>query len=311
MSANVSRTARPNELNTREVNAVQSQQQPAPTQENNKKPAAYDLSYSLFPAPYDDSRFFQVKSSTTASNVSPDVRPATGDTVASSTQNEATPRSPPAQKQETEKPQTEKPQTKKRRRSPSPDVIPNPPGCSYGMDLRYFCYSDSEEEGEGEVVNEQAEQGTPAAKLPRGLHAVDKSSMRDPARSEAGPSKKVRFGASPENTPSKLRTKARATDPYHGRHFVGMGGDSPPRSPTPVGRSRLLQRAFEDIPDHIKQSPDFTFNTEGTYGFDPDDFSDSEDEPEEAPKASPPVSAPVAASEPSAETGRENDEPKQ
>ena len=34
----------------------------------------------------------------------------------------------------------------KRKRLPSPDTIPNPPGVSYGMDLNYFCYSSSDEE---------------------------------------------------------------------------------------------------------------------------------------------------------------------
>ena len=32
----------------------------------------------------------------------------------------------------------------KRKRAPSPDVIPNPPGCSYGFDPKYFVVSDSE-----------------------------------------------------------------------------------------------------------------------------------------------------------------------
>ncbi len=36
----------------------------------------------------------------------------------------------------------------KRKRQPSPDTIPNPPGVSYGMDLDYFCYSGSDEEEE-------------------------------------------------------------------------------------------------------------------------------------------------------------------
>lgn len=39
---------------------------------------------------------------------------------------------------------------RKRRRSPSPDVIPNPPGCSYGMWDKYFYYSSTEEDDEDE-----------------------------------------------------------------------------------------------------------------------------------------------------------------
>ncbi|KAJ5155024.1 uncharacterized protein N7500_010463 [Penicillium coprophilum] len=37
-------------------------------------------------------------------------------------------------------------ESKKRKRSPSPDVIPHPPGCSYGFDPDYFIYDDDEEE---------------------------------------------------------------------------------------------------------------------------------------------------------------------
>ena len=37
---------------------------------------------------------------------------------------------------------------RKRKRMPSPDTIPNPVGCSYGMDLDYFVFSSSDEEDE-------------------------------------------------------------------------------------------------------------------------------------------------------------------
>ena len=46
----------------------------------------------------------------------------------------------------------------KRKRLPSPDVIPNPPGCSYGMDLNYFGSDSSEDElGDNEVTTGQIE----------------------------------------------------------------------------------------------------------------------------------------------------------
>ena len=38
------------------------------------------------------------------------------------------------------------PTTQKRKRSPIPEVIPNPPGCSYGMYEKYFEYSSEEDE---------------------------------------------------------------------------------------------------------------------------------------------------------------------
>lgn len=43
----------------------------------------------------------------------------------------------------------------KRKRLPSPDTIPNPPGVSYGMDLDYFCFSSSEEEEEQTTPTKQ------------------------------------------------------------------------------------------------------------------------------------------------------------
>lgn len=147
---------------------------------------------------------------------------------------------------------TDTPEKRKRKRAPSPDVIPNPPGCSYGLDLDYFCYSSESDE--------EAENETPPAKPTPPV----KSAARSAFRSESHPSKKVRFDASPDNTPSKLR--GRATDPYHGNHFLGPG-DSPtkaaPASPTPAHAEPPVQRP-----------PGFVFNHQGSFGFDYDDFSD-------------------------------------
>ncbi|KKK16092.1 hypothetical protein ARAM_007360 [Aspergillus rambellii] len=145
---------------------------------------------------------------------------------------------------------------KKRKRSSSPDVIPNPAGSSYGMDLDYFCYSsDSDEESE-----------LPAPRTePRKVDALAKSAAQNAIQSERPASKKVRFDASPEDTPSKLRL-ARATDPYRGRHFIGMGGPqtfSAPTTPTPVSR-----------PSEPSRPPGFIPNKQGTFQLDYDAFSD-------------------------------------
>ncbi|CAG8908457.1 unnamed protein product [Penicillium egyptiacum] len=37
-------------------------------------------------------------------------------------------------------------ESKKRKREPSPDVIPHPPGCSYGFDPEYFIYDNDDED---------------------------------------------------------------------------------------------------------------------------------------------------------------------
>lgn len=112
----------------------------------------------------------------------------------------------------TPKPQKEK----KRKRAPSPDVIPNPPGCSYGMDLDYFYIDDSDED-EGIDSSREALEDAGAA---------TGSAIRSEDQPSQPPSKKVRFDASPQDSPSKIRSRARATEPYTGHHFVGVGKES-------------------------------------------------------------------------------------
>lgn len=145
---------------------------------------------------------------------------------------------------------------KKRKRAPSPDVIPNPPGCSYGLDLDYFCYSDSDEEEE------------PSPSVSKPTHLA-KSAVRSALRSESHPSKKVRFDASPEDTPSKKR--GRATDPYQGHHFLELGDISP----TPATDSAKTAPATPTATGSpVQRPPGFKFNNQGSFGFDYDDFSD-------------------------------------
>lgn len=145
---------------------------------------------------------------------------------------------------------------KKRKRAPSPDVIPNPPGCSYGLDLDYFCYSDSDEE---EEASPSVSKPTPLAKSP----------VRSALRSESHPSKKVRFDSSPEDTPSKKR--GRATDPYQGHHFLGLGDVSPTPATDPAKTAPATPTATSSP---SQRPPGFKFNTQGSFGFDYDDFSD-------------------------------------
>ncbi|KAF7169335.1 hypothetical protein CNMCM5623_002109 [Aspergillus felis] len=228
------------------------------------------LSYSLFPAPIDRARFLgdlTITPKKTSQAVEAESRPDDAEKP-SGAQDQ-----PPSTSQATDVseqrplPQTTEDATqKKRKRSSSPDVIPNPAGCSYGLDLDYFCYSsDSEEE-----ADVQPQQAVPPTKP----DALAKSAVRSAIRSEQGPSKRVRFDASPEDTPSKLRTRPRATDPYTGRHFIGMGDaaqvtapGSPaaaPATPTPAARVDLS----------TQRSPGFIPNKQGTFQLDYDAFSD-------------------------------------
>lgn len=90
----------------------------------------------------------------------------------------------------------------KRKRVPSPDVIPNPPGTSYGMDLAYFGY-DSSEEDESEIDT------TPSKRLTKSRRI----SKEKPSTVIVGDPKKARpysgtiFGKSPPD--------------YHGGNVFG------------------------------------------------------------------------------------------
>ncbi|KAL5049232.1 hypothetical protein BDW71DRAFT_204980 [Aspergillus fruticulosus] len=245
--------------------AAASEQESQPRRRLSEQPSANrarNLSYSLFPAPIDRSRYLgDIPPKSTATT------PATAPAPNSAAQpvGENTPQRTESQTSSTstERGRETTPQAssaaseskKKRKRSPSPDVIPNPTGSSYGMDLDYFCYS-SESEGEAKPLPPRSEPSD------RG-----KTALRSIAQSERPASKKVRFDASPEDTPSKRR--ARATDPYRGRHFIGMGGPQTSSAPTtPTPESHVVGP---------RQRPGFIPNTSGTFQLDYDALSDDSD----------------------------------
>ncbi|GAB1193319.1 hypothetical protein APSETT444_002522 [Aspergillus pseudonomiae] len=217
---------------------------------NPPKKRARNLSYSLFPAPIDRSLY--LGDIPKPSTVRPEAaapeshrteqaqvqKPERQQTAASSAQ---------AEERETSQASSDAEQ-RKRKRSPSPDVIPNPAGSSYGLDLDYFCYSSESEDEVAETPSKQSER--------KKVDGLAKSVARSALRTDRQSSKKVRFDASPEDTPSKLRSRARSTDPYRGTHFVGMGNDSP----TPSARTEQPS----------PRNPGFVPNTQGTFQLDYD-----------------------------------------
>ncbi|PLN85764.1 hypothetical protein BDW42DRAFT_190543 [Aspergillus taichungensis] len=246
-----------------------------------------NLSYSLFPAPMDKSLYLgDIRKSpkTTPAPPQPEGQATEGQPTKTSVAQESSPKeSSPKESvskesvpQESTTPRhqdlarstqkVDETTKKKRKRSPSPDVIPNPKGCSYGMDMDYFCYSsDSEDE-----TNSTSEPTVPQTE-PRQLGRLSKGIVRNAISSEHHSSKKVRFDASPEDTPSKLRSRARATDPYHGKQFIGMSGASasPEMSPTPASHVNTIHDP--------QQRPGFIPNLQGTFQLDYDAFSDDSD----------------------------------
>ncbi|GLA62135.1 hypothetical protein AtubIFM54640_002677 [Aspergillus tubingensis] len=244
-------------------------------------------SWSLFAQPFDRSLYLgdiPKKDSAAPSSAPLLSRPVSKPSTEETTPQESA--TPDAQKdvgvegQDSLGREAEEQKQKKRKRSPSPDVIPNPPGCSYGLDLDYFCYS-SESEDEQEIPLPRTE--------PNKSGRLAKTAVRGALRSERHSSKKVRFDASPEDTPSKLRLRARATDPYRGRHFIGMGNDSEnaaPESPTPAPHA---------ADESSSRRPGFVPNVQGTFQLDYDAFSDDSESSGASASANVSASAPTPA----------------
>ncbi|PGH12007.1 hypothetical protein AJ79_04516 [Helicocarpus griseus UAMH5409] len=217
------------------------------------------FSYSLFPQPLNRRQLLGIKSPEEPSpqkeaDQAPRTEPAaTIETVDQTVDNNT-------QHESQDNNNSDRPEKKrKRKREPSPDEIPNPPGVSYGMDLRYFEFSSSEfssSEAEGSTVKTTTVSGAEQARLPiSNTSQPPLPTPRQPAiRGILRGTKRVRFDSSPENTPSKLRlrnSQAQATD--DNQHSPERQAQSPERQ--------------AQSPEGQAQSP--------TYTDDPMDTSDS------------------------------------
>ncbi|RAH72872.1 uncharacterized protein BO66DRAFT_249261 [Aspergillus aculeatinus CBS 121060] len=226
-----------------------------------------DLSFSLFPATIDRSRYLDDKPKATPKSVqqTPADVPSKVPEPSANTSNPKDSGESIAEASITRgrnpvpgEPSTSTPSQKKRKRAPSPDVIPNPPGCSYGMYEDYFVISDDEEDEDEEPALPQTE--------PKKQDVKGKSAIRSVLRSERPASKKVRFDASPQDTPSKLRMKPRATDPYTGQHFVGMdlSGESS-NSSSSLPPTHVPQAEQSTVYPDPRSRPGFVPNRDGTF----------------------------------------------
>lgn len=109
---------------------------------------------------------------------------------------------------------------KKRKRAPSPDTIPNPPGCSYGMDLDYFYFDTSDEEEAARIASAQASTRAspqaPASETPKSITPKKKKKkVSTPGSSAASAKRKKLFDAQDEGeaktilkTPSQSKVKS-------------------------------------------------------------------------------------------------------
>lgn len=127
---------------------------------------------------------------------------------------------------------------RKRKRAPSPDVIPNPPGCSYGMDLDYFTYSDDEIEEAEEYSRREREREAASAE------------PTVPAPTARPPEKRARF-LSQEPAPSNSRIQTTNTTTQ--THW---------QAPTPPGWDRPTTTVYQGqmFQGMRHQAPTFPFN---------------------------------------------------
>ncbi|KAL4931126.1 uncharacterized protein BDV17DRAFT_289120 [Aspergillus undulatus] len=284
-SERIQRT-RPSEASSATASEAETQSRRRSTDERPAK-RARNLSFSLYPAKIDRSLYLGDvnKSTSQPAGLPPAPAPASQPVQQTSPQKTVSETSITPSEQHDDRTSRASgiasESQKKRKRSPSPDVIPNPAGSSYGMDLDYFCYSSESEDDEVTPPVPQTEPGKKA------VHG--KSALRDTAQTEKPVERKqkknVHFGASPEDTPTKLR-RARATDPYNGTHFIGMGGlqsASAPTTPTPASRAQ-----------DVRQRPGFAPNRSGTFELDYDAFADDSDSSGAPSPSSVPAPSPIA-----------------
>lgn len=166
--------------------------------------------------------------------------------------------------------------SKKRKRPPTPDVIPNPPGCSYGLHDDYFTYSDEEiEEWLAQEAAKEAAKAAEATATGFASTAARATSSTVAAPVAERPEKRARFLSSEDssdNIQSKETTTNERTTPwnppippgwsrptttvYTGDLFKSMRTPShtpftpePPSTPTPFYDPRLQNIEFRSMED--------------------------------------------------------------
>ncbi|KAK2789652.1 hypothetical protein FQN52_005991 [Onygenales sp. PD_12] len=283
-----------------------------PTQPLEKR----DLSYSLYPLPIDRSSFLEPISPPIPTPREPISQPSTPQvsTPQVSASQVPTPRTAVTNENEAEsssnKPNVSPTKSKKRRKK----TIPNPPGCSYGMDLRYFGDTTSESETDTDADDESEEPGRDLITKPT------QPAIRGILRGR----KRVRFDASPEDVPSKLRLRERQYPrPARSQRVAAQPSSSYEDTPsTPITTSTPIASSMPLIPTPITASTPISSapitatpiaatpitstpisstpittstpttstpitNHSGTYCLDYDMFSSSDEEMEEEMQAQP------------------------
>lgn len=241
-----------------------------------------DLSYSLFPKPLSWSPLNRNKSPSKENQIKIAEDPVSNGT---------------------DKPEETTPSNKLKRKRGTPFKIPNPPGVSYGMHPDYFG-SSTESDTDDEIQNN----GSPKAQQSRlgSLKQITTGKSAEPKAKEsnedfAAPQtpfrgilrmrKRVRFGPSPQDVPSKSRLRmfdnlpqdtpvrpakanVRASELQHSETMPGSYIESPQdTTPSPSqGRSPLAEKENEkEMPSNFNRGGSFSAEEDVLYA---DDFFD-------------------------------------
>ncbi|EEH39920.2 hypothetical protein PAAG_02109 [Paracoccidioides lutzii Pb01] len=274
------------------INTPQQNEQSEPLEQSEQTPDDGSLTYSLFPEPLNRRELLGISSPRKeAHQPSPDQVIETESNNVQHASNSITTNNTN--------------RNKRKRRSNSPDEIPNPPGCSYGMDLTYFEYSSLSEADDDSLTNPdiaaniaQTRASIPASiPTPAPIHAPIPSTAQPAIRGILRNAKRVRFDASPENTPSKLRLRRNSIDSHQETASQDLSeplinslrnssnDHSAPQSlaSTQPGRDQLSSpESVQEPAQPIEPYPMITRpNPFGTYCLDYSVFSDSDEDLEE------------------------------
>ncbi|CAG8270315.1 unnamed protein product [Penicillium salamii] len=200
----------------------------------------------------------------------------------SATPDSAAPDSAPAQSPPQQTSTHEAQVSTKRKRQPTPDVIPNPPGCSYGLNDEYFIYSDEDwdaQEANDAKSTPSKEQGTSKkARLESSPKSNHQGQLETPDQSSS-PEKRASKRARVERPPN-FNYSGHFEVPYSSSEASGSTQSSPlPTAGPPSSPARRGSRRWRG-----ERPPNFNYS--GHFEV-PYSSSDATSSPRRTPQSSP------------------------
>ncbi|PGH34705.1 hypothetical protein GX50_02493 [[Emmonsia] crescens] len=246
-----------------------------------------NLTYSLFPQPLNRRQLLGVSLDVPSPKKGVDKAVVTEATVSKETESDNTQHASNINNNNSNNESSKNP---RKRKHYIPESIPNPPGTSYGMDLRYFVDSSLSEPDDNSMPENN--NAVDAEQAPAPIPATEQAAIRGILRG----TKRVRFDASPENTPSKLRLRHPQPQTIDEGHQITEGHRSSlPNMDDPMNISSEHSTGEPSIltpPANVQTTPPESIgdpqpsspsppiirpNPFGTYCLDYDLFSDDDD----------------------------------